>query len=369
MVFPAGCIEGERITIAAVGDLLFHKKLQVQAYRPGATFAKFFQPLSGLLKAADLLYGNLEGPAARGVTAGGRAVRDPGRRLGRVYNAVLKSLSFNYHPSVIADLKTVGFDVISTANNHALDRAGLGVTRTIEELDRQGLAFTGTRAKNDRSRPWHVVTRARGFRVAWLACTFSANGFSDRKGQLLYCYRDRDRVLAEIRKLAADSAIDAVMLTPHWGAEGSRRPVKRQRDLARDAIEAGATAVIGTHPHTLQPWQQVVTRSGRTGLVVYSTGNFVSNQRHLLERAGIVVALELVKPAQRQGVPPGKARIAGAGFIPTWVEIDGRGHRVVPSPERGWPGQALKATMRLLPAGNRVKAQWPPRLPLNCPDR
>ena len=76
MTFKAGCSDGDRITIAAVGDLLFHKKIQVQAYRGNTKFTRFWKPVEPLLKAADITYGNLETPSAHGVSRYGREVRD-----------------------------------------------------------------------------------------------------------------------------------------------------------------------------------------------------------------------------------------------------------------------------------------------------
>lgn len=360
--FSSVCANGERLTIAAAGDLLFHKLLQLQAYAKGGDFKRFFAPLADTLKHADILYGNLEGPAARGIALGGRERRDPGRVLdGVVYSAHLASLNFNYHPSVVADLKAVGFDVVSTANNHALDRGALGIDRTIDALEEAGLAFTGTRRRGEYERPWSVVTRAKGFAVAWVACTYSLNGLPDRESQVLACYEQRDDVLRTIKRLTEEPGIDAVILAPHWGVEGSHRLLPRQRELAHAAIEAGALAVIGTHPHVLQPWEKYAASDGREGLIVYSTGNFVSNQRRLMERAGALVLLDLVRDG-------GATRIAAAGFVPTWVEIDGRGHRVTENGGRGWPGEALRQSLRLLPAGNRVSLAGRRDARAGCPE-
>lgn len=365
MTFAGGCETGARLTIAAAGDLLFHKKLQLQAYQRGSDFTRFFKPLAPLLRSADMLYGNLEGPAAGGVALGGvPARRDPGRRLdGRVYSAHLKSLNFNYHPSVVADLKGVGFDVISTANNHALDRGALGIDRTVDAFERAGLPFTGTRRRGETSRPWSAVTRAKGFAIAWVACTYSANGIPDRNNQLLFCYEQKNQVLGEIAELATRPGIDAVILTPHWGAENKHIPLARQRILAREAVDAGAVAVIGTHPHVLQPWEKREVADGREGLIVYSTGNFISNQRRLMERAGALVLVELV----RSGGAGSRARLAAAGFVPTWVVIDNKGHRVTMNTGKGWAAQALGKTLQLLPPGNRVGIEWPAKLAVACP--
>ena len=352
---------GDRLSIAAVGDLLFHRKLQAQAYSKNGSFKRFFIPVSKVLKGADLAYGNLEGPAARGVGPSGRAVKDPGKRLGEIYGAPLESLAFNYHPSVVSDLKASGFDVLSTANNHSMDRGPLGADRTVESLRKAGLAFTGSRKSSDGPGPWHVLTKSKGFTVAWLGCTFSTNGLPDRKNQILRCFKQKDEILNEIKALHEDPKVDAIFLTPHWGVENRHKPAKREKDLARAAIEAGATAVFGAHPHVLQPWEKVVTTDKREGLVVYSTGNFISNQRQTAERAGIMAIVELVRPAQ------GKTQLAAAGFIPTWVQIDAKGHRVsFNTSAKGRTGEALARTLGLLPAGNRIAPKWPAVLPTRC---
>lgn len=353
--FQSECAAGDRVQVLAVGDLLFHKRLQLQAYEKGRDFTRFFTPVAGLIAAADIAYGNLEGPAARGVAGFGREARDPGRVLdGRVYAADLATLNFNFHPSVVADLKRVGFDVLSLANNHILDRGALGVDRTIEAFEAEGLPQTGARHRSNLTGPWHAITTAKGITLAWLACTYSTNGFADKAGQVLFCHDNRDQVLAEITRLAADPSIDGVIVTPHWGAEDSHTPLGGDKALARAMIDAGALAVVGAHPHVVQPWEKHVTADGRDGLIVYSTGNFISNQRQLMQRAGVMVSLEIVKPALGLASPatPAKAQLAGVGFLPTWVEIDGKGHRVHPNPGRGWPGDALRHTLRLLPAGN-----------------
>ncbi len=361
LYFGGACAAGERLTVAAVGDLLFHKKLQAQAYRKNGSFKRFFTPVLKVLKGADLAYGNLEGPAAAGVGPGGRAVKDPGKRLGEVYGAPLKSLAFNYHPSVASDLKQSGFDVLSTANNHSMDRGALGADRTVDTMRRAKMPFTGSRKRGEPQKPWHILTKAKGFTVAWIGCTFSTNGLPDRKKQILHCYKQTDEILAEIRQLHENADVDAVFLTPHWGVENRHRPGERQRKLARSAIDAGATAVFGAHPHVLQPWEKVVTQDKREGLIVYSAGNFISNQRQTAERAGVMAIVELVKSAK------GKARIAAAGYIPTWVAIDGKGHRVTfNNSSKGRTGEALARTLGLLPSGNRIAGQWPTLLPTEC---
>ncbi len=351
--FERPCAKGDRLTIVAVGDLLFHKQLEQQALTPTGNYSDFWKPLANVLSSADLTYANFEGAAADGITSGLDVVKDPGREWNnRVYSAPVLTLSYNYHPSVIDDLISSGFDVVSTANNHALDRGAIGIDRTVFNMQKRGLAFSGTHDRASLDQPFSIVTRVKGFNVAWLACTFSTNGFDDRKGQVLNCFSERDKVLGEIQRLVASPEIDAVILTPHWGQEGSVTPEKRQRTLARDAIEAGATAVVGTHPHVVGPWEKVTAADGREGLVIYSTGNFISNQRKPEQRIGELALLELTKE-------PGaaKMRVTAAGYITTFVDITNV-HRV---------GEASsKQVSAILPAGNRVFASGLPDLPRTC---
>lgn len=362
LTFRAGCSSGERIVVAAVGDLLFHNSLQRQALTPGGDYKRFWQSLAPVLKGADLTYGNLEGPAARSVALGGRAVRDPGRRWdGHVYGAPRGSLVFNYHPSLIGDLEQSGFDVLSTANNHAADRGAIGIDRTIDALASAGVAFSGTKRRDaDLFHRWAVKTRAGDMTVAWIACTYSVNGMPDRHGQVLNCYKDRARVFEEIRWNAQDPDVDAVVLTPHWGIEKSTSPKPSDRAYARAAIEAGASAVIGTHPHVLQAWEKIRSSDGRDGLVIYSTGNFVSNQVSDDQRTGVVALVELTRTSSS------KAEVSAAGFIPTWV-TRGR-HRVDEmriDAKRG--ARAFSAPLRRLPTGNHVTAADFRNLPRVCP--
>jgi Bacterial capsule synthesis protein PGA_cap len=341
--FANACAKGDRLTIAAVGDMLFHKQLEQQALTPNGTYRDFWKPLTGVLEKADLTYANFEGAAADGVTSGLDLVKDPGREWNnRVYSSPVLTLSYNYHPSVIDDIQATGFDVVSTANNHALDRGSVGIDRTVLNMQKRGMAFTGTHAKSELDRPFSIVTRAKGLNVAWLACTFSTNGFPDNKGQ----------VLGEIKRLAASPEIHAVILTPHWGQEGQVAPEKRQRLLAKDAIDAGATAVVGTHPHVVGPWEKIIAADGRESLAIYSTGNFISNQRKPEQRIGELALLELTRD-----VGAAKMRLTAAGYITTFVDITSV-HRV---------GEAGRSQVsRVLPVGNRVFSAGLPNLPRSC---
>jgi hypothetical protein len=150
-----------------------------------------------------------------------------------------------------------------------------------------------------------------------------------------------------------------VIVTPHWGHEDSHQPLASDRTWARQIIEAGAAAVVGAHPHVLQPWEKVTTPEGHEGLVIYSLGNFISNQRTLAQRTGVIALIELARRSS-------KASVSAAGFVPTWVDV-WRGH-VVAELTAGSEGRtaALEAALRILPAGNRVGSATYRALPRAC---
>ena len=313
------------VTVAAVGDVLLHDAVQKFAMTRPDGFASLFHPVAGLIQSADIAFANLEGPAAAGIAKTGRTTAPPDRLWDDwVYSGYPM---FNYHPSVAGALKQAGFDVLLTANNHALDRYAIGADRTIDAIEGAGLKFTGTRKRGGSERPWYTVTEtAKGGenrRIAWLGCTYGTNGLPDRHGQVLLCYRDKARVLETIRALARRDDIDAVMFAPHWGAEYEHEPEPKQRALAAAAIEAGASAVIGTHPHVMQPVEKHVAKDGREGLIAYSLGNFVSNQISLARRSSMILLLGLASDPESES--RGKLRLAAFGWIPIWVRNeDGR---------------------------------------------
>lgn len=321
--FSRGIDPARALTVAAVGDVLLHDRLQNYAAGQEDGFYTMMAPVADIIRAADVSFANLEGPAAAGVLANGRTAKEPeGRYDGRIYAGYP---SFNYHPSIAGDLKRAGFDVVLTANNHALDRLSAGADGTVRSLDDVGLAFTGSRARTDKNRPWHAITpvnaRAGSYNIAWLGCTYGVNEQPDPHGQILKCFKDRELILEEIAALRTRKDVHGVIFVPHWGTEYRHKPSKKQRELAHDALDAGAIAVLGTHSHVVSPWEKYVTPDGRETFITYSLGNFVSNQEGLDRRASLILLLGLMPDATGE-----ELTVAAAGWIPIHMyRADGKG--------------------------------------------
>lgn len=345
--FGKACQSGDKIVIGAVGDIMPHVALQRQAYSRG--FSSSWGGVSDLLSAADVTYGNHEGPAARGVAESGAIVDDPGLVFdGRVYTGD----PFNINPALEGALRRTGFDVVSTANNHSMDRFSIGVNRTLDAIDAAGLRHAGTRRRGSTG-PWWARTWVDGFDIRWISCTYGTN-IRDGYHQVLRCGRDGDQIEDMIRSLVRSGA-DAVIMTPHWGHQFSNYPSSYQISLAHRWLDAGATAVLGTHPHVLQPWEKYVTRDGRETFVMYSLGNFISKHEYptLARRSSMLLYLGLTRGRD------GRAFVNGVRYMPLYMRHRDARWSVVAIDRVGGFGDSRRLTTRMFGEWN-VRYPWQP---------
>lgn len=315
------CVDTTRsVTVAAVGDVLLHAAVQRWLAGRADGLTPALAGVQPLISAADIAVANLEGPAALDVAPGGRSLAKPAatRFDGVAYNGYPM---FNYHPALIGELAQAGFDVLQTANNHSLDRGSLGVDRTLEAIDAAGLRRTGTLHTQHRSGAWHTTVEVRkadrSYVLAFLSCSYGTNGMPDPVGQVLMCFEQRDEVLSTIRALHGRSDVHAVIVLPHWGQEYQSRPDAAQRALGQEMADAGASAIIGTHPHVVQPLSWLKAQDGRRVAVAWSLGNFISHQIGLERLSSFILGLALV--------PGDDGRLAAAemGWVPIRTRTGG----------------------------------------------
>ena len=135
--------------------------------------------------------------------------------------------------------------------------------------------------------------------------------------------------------------------------EAQLQPERRQVEWARDIAEAGATAIIGQHPHVMQPMEKITASDGREVPVAYSLGNFVSGQIGLPRRSTAILLLGLAPNSNR------KLTTAALGWIPVWMT--GPGFFAEPT-ERARSGEArshYNHLVGILPQGNVHPAALP----------
>jgi poly-gamma-glutamate synthesis protein (capsule biosynthesis protein) len=233
------------------GDVMLSRYVGARA-RAKADPASPLRDLAPLLSSADIAFVNLEAPFS-----------DHGR-------PVEKGMVFKAEPEMIEALRAAGIDVVSTANNHARDCGSYGIGFTLDWLAKNGIAAAGTGHTAEEAHHGAVIER-NGHRYGFLAYTYDqSNGnHSDQD----------DRVaMLNIPRMAADvaslrSRADAVIVSMHAGVEYQKQPNAEQRNFAHAAIDAGASAVVGAHPHVTQP-----VESYREGVIFYSLGNLVFDQ-------------------------------------------------------------------------------------------
>lgn len=333
--FTASCRRTEpTATISFVGDILVHRAIYEAVVRGPKRFASTWQRTIPYFRKADFSVGNLEGPAALGIDAKGKDHGD----IGFVYDGLVYSgtnFVFNYHPQILPELLQSGIDLITLANNHSLDRRSLGIDRTLQAAAHYGMPTVGTRLSTDPHADFHQIKKINNIQVAFIGCTEFTNGKVDTYNQVLWCYKQADKIVDLIKDLSRRTDVDAIVVLPHWGNEYENAPDRDQKNYARKFLNAGATAVIGSHPHVLQPWEKYMTPDGRETLISYSLGNFLAGQAGLEKQTGAILYLGLSKGES------GKARIFGAGYTPTYREgaeifpIEGNGNAAVLSHASG----------------------------------
>ena len=216
-------------------------------------------------------------------------------------------------PAALASAcKNAGIDYMVSANNHAADRGKRGIISTIARLDSIGIPHTGTflnQAERDSLYP--LLINKSGVSIALLNYTYGTNGIKV-PGPVIVNILDKDLITNDIKK-AKDKNPDIIILFLHWGTEYDTIPSKSQVDLAEYFFSIGVDLVIGSHPHVLQKMVWFKNNTGvKDGIVVYSLGNFVSNQRKPKTDGGSMVRIELTKIGD-------SFKISNAGYYLTWV--------------------------------------------------
>lgn len=310
VAFANSCPPNEAIVLS-FGDYLLHGRLQELALQK-QNYAWFFEKIMPLFKVADFRTLNLEGPAAAGVDKFGKQQQSVNYFDG---NILTSYPMFNYHESSLEAIKFVGFDFVSTANNHSLDRRSLGIDKTIEGLELNKIAYAGTRKKNDlRFESFVKLVNIKNFKVAMISCTEHTNGIPDKEEQVLYCGKHLSQIVKLIQTLKQDRSVDGIMVFPHWGEENQHTPQNHQRSWAKKFIDAGSFAVIGSHPHVIQPMESYQSTNGNEGFIFYSLGNFISGQAKLPQKITVGLLLNLGWDENEQ------LKVKKVAYIPMYMD-------------------------------------------------
>lgn len=235
-------------------------------------------------------------------------------------------------PDALGDaLKDAGFDLVSTANNHCLDRGYDGMVRTLDVLDNLGLAHVGTyRSAEERAAQNGVhVADVGGIKVAFLSYTYGTNGIPVSKSHpdtvnILHTDYMSDAQVLDTARIADDLAAaealspDLIAVIVHWGVEYQTTQNEHQEEIADFLFDHGADVILGSHPHVLQPMETrtLTDRDGttHTGFVCWSLGNFISSQNDEYTDTTVVLNLELTKNPNT-----GVTDVTKVGYVPLYM--------------------------------------------------
>jgi poly-gamma-glutamate synthesis protein (capsule biosynthesis protein) len=286
------------ITINLVGDLMCHLPQTNNAKLPNGDydFNPSFEYIKPYLQDADLTIGNLE------TTFAGTTQPYAG------YPA------FNSPDAYCKAIKEAGFDFLVTANNHSMDTREDGLLRTIDVIKKNGLGYAGTYL-NQRDHDSIRILNIKGIKLGILNYTYGTNGaYPHMDHKYMLNVIDSAGITTAV-KMAKQNGADIVLVFYHMGLENITEPTQAQKDAVRFALDAGATLVIGAHPHVVGPTKTLYSSAiNDTAFVAYSLGNFLSNQYWRYTDAGVILKLTVQK-----NITKNTTSFKSANYLPTWV--------------------------------------------------
>ena len=257
--------------LVAVGDVMLSRAVQrkIEEFGPNYPFQKVCQ----VIREADVAFCNLECAITLSQTS------------------ILKRNVFGVKPEEARGLSFAGFDIVSLGNNHALDRGRTGLSETMESLTQQEIQYVGA-GRNYQEANMSAVLNLRGLKVGFLAyCLYPLEGVvfrEDAPSVALYNPNAARKAIEALRE-----EVDVIVVSLHWGDEYHSKPNSRQIRIAHQLIDAGADLILGHHPHVLQPIEEY-----KGGVIVYSLGNFVFDQRKDATRKSVIFSAKF----SRKGV-------------------------------------------------------------------
>ncbi len=303
-------------SILAAGDIMVHGpqlNAQYDSSNKTYSFDNNFKHVKKYIEKADYSLANLE------TTLAGSDVYP------------YSSYPLFNSPDELADaLKNAGFDLLSTINNHSFDKGDLGVSRTLSVLKEKGFDTVGTRENIDDDD--FLIKNINNIKVG-----ITSYSYGDIKNDNKYLngikisedFEDKmnifdahdvdsafDTISTTLDKLE-DTDIQIVVL--HWGVEYTRDEINFQKELAQKLCNAGVDIIIGSHPHVVQPVETIKSSDGETEtVVIYSLGNYISNQRRenvsAYSEDGLMVNIDITKKSNED-----EATVKKVTCIPTWV--------------------------------------------------
>ncbi len=275
------------LRILFLGDIMAHQAQLDAAQQASGThdFSAIFTKISPIFQEYDLVIANFETTLA-----------------GKPYSGYPK---FSSPIPLATACHKAGIDIFLLANNHILDKGKRGLLQTVNKLQALQIPYLGVRKSHQEKK--HLIYEKNGLRIGLLNYTQFTNGNSHSP---LVNYLQKRAIIQDIARLKKENP-DKIIVCVHWGKEYRNTPDNYQHKMGKFLLKQGADIIIGSHPHTIQPynWDKQQDK-----LVAYSLGNFVSNQRTFPRDGGLMLGVSLDKTKENT------TRICKVEPIPIWVE-------------------------------------------------
>lgn len=297
-------------TIRSLGEIIMDNNILFYAYDKEDTsfdFYPIFTEVTDTISGADYTVANVEG--AMGGTVNGTSYGE-------------SSKLYNTPPETMTALQAAGVDMLTLANDHALDVGFDGLLATIEGARQTGLSYVGAAASKDESET-PVIKQIQGINVAFLNYTSTANGREKKASTAATEYglnlitKSTD-VYADVNR-ARSAGADIIVVYMSWGEEYSESINSAQQTYAQVLVDAGVDVIIGFHPRVLQKQNSFYLEKTLTDgtihrtLCIGSLGTFLSDSREKKRDSGIVFEFTIQETAA------GGFEIVDPTIIPTYV--------------------------------------------------
>lgn len=285
-------------TLLFGGDFMGHKPMILSAFNDSTQvydYNHWFKFIAPYINSCDWACANLEVTLA-----------------GEPYSGYPQFSSPDAYAQAI---KNAGFDFLVTANNHSQDRGSDGLERTLKVLDSLGIAHTGTFADTTNFNSFYPpLINIAGCKIAILNYTYGTNGLIVKNPNIVNVI-DSASMIRDVKKAQAMGA-NLIIPVMHWGIEYQTKENKDQQKIAGLLSNSGVDAIIGMHPHVVEPvkYIEVTSKKHKSDSipVAYSLGNFISNQRDRYCDGGVLVRLKISRHKN-------KYSIASVDYLPFWV--------------------------------------------------
>jgi len=256
------------IELVAVGDVMLARGVgkKIREFGPNYPFRK----IQEIISQADIAFCNLECAVSPDAT---------GKSKGNV---------FCVKPADAKGLSYAGFDVVSLANNHMFDCEKKGILSTMEFLTKEKIRFAGAgKTTAEAIRP--AIFDVRNIRVGFLAfCAYPMDWINLEEDDPAIAFYDSTIAIEAVSELKKKA--DVVVVSMHWGDEYKKLPNSSQINIAHQLIDAGADLILGHHPHVTQKIDMY-----KDGLIAYSLGNFVFDQRKPETKKSMIFRTKITK--------------------------------------------------------------------------